>query len=109
MPDAAAGELQRQAQQGQLDSDVVRSVLDAAGHESPSRKRERPAGLSDRELEVLRLAARGLSNKQMAEALFVSPKTVGHHVQHIYDKIGVSTRVGATLFALQHGILEEAS
>ena len=49
----------------------------------------------------------GLSNRQMAEALFVSPKTVDHHIQHIYDKIGVSTRVGATLFALQHGLVED--
>ena len=67
----------------------------------------RPAGLSEREVEVLGLVIRGLSNRQIAEALFVSPKTVDHHIQHIYDKIGVSTRVGATLFALQHGLVED--
>jgi DNA-binding NarL/FixJ family response regulator len=43
----------------------------------------------------------------MADVLFISPKTVGHHVQHIYDKLGISTRVGATLFALQHGVIDE--
>jgi DNA-binding NarL/FixJ family response regulator len=57
----------------------------------------------------LRLAVQGLSNRQIGEALFVSPKTVGHHIQHIYDKIGVSTRVGATLFALQHGLIPHAA
>jgi DNA-binding CsgD family transcriptional regulator len=50
---------------------------------------------------------RGLSNRRMAEILFISPKTVGHHVEHIYDKLGVSTRVGATLFAIQHGLVPE--
>jgi DNA-binding NarL/FixJ family response regulator len=65
--------------------------------------------LSEREVEVLGLVIRGLTNRQMAEVLFVSPKTVDHHIQHIYDKIGVSTRVGATLFALQHGLVEGGS
>jgi DNA-binding NarL/FixJ family response regulator len=63
------------------------------------------AGLSEREVEVLRLLARGHSKKQIAELLFISEKTVGHHTQHIYMKIGVSTRAGATLFALQHDLL----
>jgi len=54
---------------------------------------------------VLRLLSRGLSNQQIAERLYISPKTVGHHVQHIYAKIGVSTRPGATMFAIQHGLL----
>jgi DNA-binding NarL/FixJ family response regulator len=86
----------------------VAAVLAATGHVPPPRKRELPAGLSEREVEVLRLAVRGLSNRQIAEALVVAPKTVGHHIQHIYDKIGVSTRVGATLFALQHGLVQDA-
>ena len=85
---------------------VVEAVLTAGGHPAPPIRSVRPAGLSEREVEVLRLVIRGLSNRQMAEALFVSPKTVDHHIQHIYDKIGVSTRVGATLFALQHGLVE---
>ena len=55
---------------------------------------------------MLTLAVRGLSNRQIADILVVSPKTVGHHLENIYSKIGVSTRVGATLFALQNGLVE---
>jgi len=108
-PEAAAEEVQRQARGGQLDGDAVKAVLAAAGHQLEPKRHERPAGLSEREVEVLCLAVTGLSNRQMGEALFVSPKTVGHHIQHIYDKIGVSTRVGATLFALHHGLAEQAA
>lgn len=108
-PEAAADAVRRQAQQGQLDEDAVSAVLVAAGHRTPPRKQELPAGLSEREAEVLRLAASGLSNRQMADDLFISPKTVDHHIQHIYNKIGVSTRVGATLFALEHGLVQEPS
>ena len=90
-----------------FDSVVVEAVLTANGHPAPPQRSVRPAGLSEREVEVLGLVIRGLSNRQMAEALFVSPKTVDHHIQHIYDKIGVSTRVGATLFALQHGLVKD--
>ncbi len=107
-PEAAAALVRRLAQAGQLDAEVVKALLVAAGHPAPRRVPELPGGLSDRELEVLRHIARGLSNRQMAETLFISPKTVGHHVQHIYEKIGVSTRVGATLFALQHGLVTDA-
>lgn len=106
--DAAAEEIRRQAREGVLDSDVVRAVLDAAGHRAPPRKRELPAGLTEREAEVLRLAVNGLSNRQMAEVLYVSPKTVGNHLQHIYEKIGVSSRVGATLFALKYDLGKDA-
>ena len=105
-PDAAAHDLRGDARRGRLDSEVVEAVLTAGGHSAPRRPSVRPAGLTEREVEVLGLVIRGLSNRQMAEALFVSPKTVDHHIQHIYDKIGVSTRVGATLFALQHGLVE---
>jgi HD-GYP domain-containing protein (c-di-GMP phosphodiesterase class II) len=102
----AAEALRSQVAAGQFDREVVDTVLQAAGHPPPTRKREWPVQLTDREIDVLRLAVRGLSNREMAEALVVSPKTVGHHIQHIYDKIGVSTRVGATLFALQHGLVD---
>jgi HD-GYP domain-containing protein (c-di-GMP phosphodiesterase class II) len=109
-PDAAADEISRLARGGQLDGDVAKALLVAAGHRSlPEMPDELPAGLSDREVEVLRLIVRGLSNRQMAQILFISPKTIGHHVQHIYDKVGVSTRVGATLFALQHGLVQETA
>jgi len=105
--DAAAESLRRDAQLGKFDPEVVDAVLVAGGHRQLSKRGERPAGLSQREVEVLGLVIRGLSNRQMAEVLFVSPKTVDHHIQHIYDKIGVSTRVGATLFALRHGLIED--
>jgi len=59
----------------------------------------------DREVDVLRLLARGATNAQMAAQLHLSPKTVGHHVAHVYDKLGVRTRAGATLAALQHDLL----
>ena len=68
-------------------------------------RRNRPAGLSEREVEVLRLLARGLSNRDMAERLYLSQDSVKHHVQHAYDKIGLSTRAGATLFAIEHALL----
>jgi DNA-binding NarL/FixJ family response regulator len=65
-------------------------------------------GLSEREVEVLRLLARGLSNRETAGQLFISKATVNHHVRHVDDTIGVSTRPAATLFAVQHGLLEPA-
>jgi len=106
-PEAAADETWLQVEHGRLDGDAVRAMLDGAGHAPAPRRRDPPAGLSEREVEVLRLMASGRSNREMAEVLFISPKTVGHHVQHIYDKLGISTRVGATLFALQHGVIDE--
>jgi DNA-binding NarL/FixJ family response regulator len=106
-PGLAAEEVRRQAGHGRLDRDVVEAVLAAAGHQPARTKRPLPAGLSEREVEVLCLAVRGLSNREIAEALFLAPKTVGHHLENIYGKIGVSTRVGATLFALQHGLVSE--
>ena len=76
---------------GRLDGDAVEAVLGAAGHRVP-RRREGPAGLTPREVEVLRLLARGLSNKEIAEQLVISPKTAGNHIEHIYAKIGASNR-----------------
>jgi HD-GYP domain-containing protein (c-di-GMP phosphodiesterase class II)/DNA-binding CsgD family transcriptional regulator len=107
-PEAAGEEIWTQVRGGGLDGDVVDALLAAAGQGERSGPRAGlPAGLSEREVEVLRLIVRGLSNRRMAEVLFISPKTVGHHVEHIYDKLGVSTRVGATLFAIQHGLVPE--
>ena len=103
----AADELERDARAGRLDPEAVAAVLAAAGQRSKPVQRERPAGLTEREVEVLRLIARGASNKVAAQQLGLSPKTVGHHVQHVYSKIGVSTRAGAALFAMEHDLLRE--
>ncbi len=66
---------------------------------------EWPAGLTDREVEILRLLARGLRRREMAAQLYLSEHTVRHHLEHIYNKVGVSARVGATLFAMEHNLL----
>jgi HD-GYP domain-containing protein (c-di-GMP phosphodiesterase class II) len=105
-PEEAAAELRAEVKAGRLDSDAVEAVLGAAGHRV-ARRREGPAGLTPREVEVLRLLARGLSNKQIAAKLVIAPKTVGNHIEHIYAKTGASKRAGAGLFAMQHGLLAE--
>jgi HD-GYP domain-containing protein (c-di-GMP phosphodiesterase class II) len=105
-PDDAAAELRADATAGRLDADVVAAVLTAAGHQV-ARRRERPSGLTAREVDVLRLLARGLSNKEIAATLVITPKTARNHVEHIYAKIGASTRVTASLYAMQHGLLPE--
>jgi HD-GYP domain-containing protein (c-di-GMP phosphodiesterase class II) len=102
----AASELRADVKAGRLDADAVEAVLGAAGHRV-MRRRDGPAGLTAREVEVLRLLARGMSNKAIAEKLVISPKTVGNHVEHIYAKIGASARAQASLFAMQHGLLPE--
>jgi HD-GYP domain-containing protein (c-di-GMP phosphodiesterase class II) len=105
-PEDAARELRDEVRSGRLDADAVDAVLGAAGHRV-ARRREGPAGLTQREVEVLVLVARGLSNKAIAAELVVSPKTVGHHIEHIYRKIGSSTRAAASLFAMQNGLLPD--
>jgi|DewCreStandDraft_5_1066085.scaffolds.fasta_scaffold00086_91 HD-GYP domain-containing protein (c-di-GMP phosphodiesterase class II) len=104
-PEVAARELRDEVRRGRLDGEAVNAVLQAAGHRV-RRQRAWPAGLSGREVEVLRLVARGFSNRQIARRLVIAEPTVAHHIQHLYAKIGVSTRAAATLFALQHALLE---
>jgi DNA-binding NarL/FixJ family response regulator len=92
------------ASQGLLCPDATRAILAGAGH-APSRGRpEHVAGLTDREVEVLRLVARGLTNKEIAVDLDISTKTAGHHLEHIFEKLGVSTRAAATMVALERGL-----
>jgi len=79
-------------------------VLAAAGHRS-RRRATWPSGLTDREVEVLRLIARGLSNREVANPLTITPKTAEHHIEHIYTKIGVSARASAALFAMEHDLI----
>jgi HD-GYP domain-containing protein (c-di-GMP phosphodiesterase class II) len=106
-PVDAASELRREVAAGRLDGQAVDAVLRAAGHRV-GRRREWPAGLTTREVEVLRLLARGLANKQIAERLVISTKTAGSHVEHIYTKIGVSNRAQASVFAMKHGLMADA-
>jgi len=108
-PADAAAELRRLESAGVLETRASRAVLVASGHGEPGaprRKRpQNPGGLSPREVDVLRLAARGLTARQIADQLFISPKTTDHHIQHIYNKIGVSTRAAAALWAIQQGVV----
>ena len=104
--DEAATELRAEVRAGRLATAAVDAVLEAAGHRVP-RRREALAGLTAREVEVLILLARGMSNKQIAERLVITPKTAGNHVEHIYAKIGASNRAAAAMFAVQHGLLPE--
>jgi HD-GYP domain-containing protein (c-di-GMP phosphodiesterase class II) len=105
----AAPELRRLVAQGVLEPRATHAVLAAAGHgdpATPERPRpQNPGGLSRREVDVLTLAARGLTTKEIADRLYISPKTADHHIQHIYDKIGVSTRAAAALWAMQHAVV----
>jgi HD-GYP domain-containing protein (c-di-GMP phosphodiesterase class II)/DNA-binding CsgD family transcriptional regulator len=103
----AADELHRMAAAGALDAEAARAVCDAAGIDHRPRRASAgwPAGLTDREVEVLRLLARGQSKKQVAASLVIAPGTVHTHTVHIYEKLGVSTRAGLALFAMEHGLV----
>src|SRR5579884_2841227 len=102
--DAAAATLQREVREGRLDPDAANAVLASAGHAPPRAGRELVAGLTERELFVLRLLAAGMATKQVAARLQIAPKTADNHIQSVYSKIGVSTRAGATLYAIEHGL-----
>lgn len=106
MSEAAAGAiLQDGVRDGRFDGDAVGAVLAAVAGRAWSARPVRPAGLSERQVAVLRLVAAGLSNKHIAQALGVSTRTAEHHVQDIYQKIGVSSRAAAALFAMEHQLL----
>jgi HD-GYP domain-containing protein (c-di-GMP phosphodiesterase class II) len=102
-PAQAAAALRQDVQSGRLDADAAGAVLAAGGQ--PVGRIARPAGLSEREAEVVGLLARGLQTKQIARALGISGKTTDRHIQNAYRKIGVSTRAAATVFAMQHGMV----
>ena len=99
----AASELRREARAGRHDADAVEAVLTAAGHES-SRRASFSAGLTAREVEVLRLVAQGRSNREIADELFIAPKTARNHVERVYAKLGVNNRTQATLAAIDRGL-----
>jgi HD-GYP domain-containing protein (c-di-GMP phosphodiesterase class II) len=102
----AAAQLTSDVVAGRLDGDAVSAVLSAAGHRVV-RRREGPAGLTAREVDVLRLLSQGLSAKQIGARLVISPKTARNHVEHIYAKIGASNRASASLFAMRHGLIPD--
>lgn len=104
--EAAATELRAEVRAGRLDGDAVAAVLGAAGHQQNVPRRELAGGLTDRELTVLRLIARGLPTKAVAARLGISPKTADNHIQNLYAKIGVATRAGAALYAVERGLIE---
>jgi HD-GYP domain-containing protein (c-di-GMP phosphodiesterase class II) len=108
LPSALAAErLRAAAVEGRLDPDAVSAVQAEAGQVAHGR-RISPAGLTRRQLEVLRLVAEGVSNPGIAERLVISRRTAEHHVQDVYLKIGASTRAGAALFAMEHGLLDRS-
>ena len=103
-PAARPGRVGEMVRAGTLEKRTVDAVLEAAGGLPLKLRQGHPAGLTDREVEVLRLIAKGQTNKEIAKALVITEKTAGHHVQHIYAKAGVSTRVGAAMFAMRHDL-----
>ncbi len=109
-PADAAGELRKLESDGVLEPRASRAVLVAAGHGEPhaatGKRQQNPGGLTRREVEVLRLAARGLTTQEISDRLYISPKTADHHIQHIYGKIRVSTRAAAALWAMQHAVIQ---
>jgi DNA-binding NarL/FixJ family response regulator len=113
-PEEIAATLEKEAATGRLERDAVHAVLETAGHrvarvralgsESDGGGRH-PGGLTNREVEVLRLVSRGLTNKEVAQKLEISARAVGHHLAHTYEKIGVTTRAAAAMFAMKNGIV----
>jgi DNA-binding CsgD family transcriptional regulator len=89
-----------------LDAECVEALARVASPEASATGAAPPAGLSAREIDVLRLVASGLTVKEAAAKLFVSPHTARHHLEHAYEKIGVTSRAGAVLFAIEHGLVK---
>jgi putative nucleotidyltransferase with HDIG domain len=100
----AAAALRGEIGAGRIDAEAAKAVLAAAGHKVAVKKTEHLAGLTNRELDILRLAAAGLTIKAIGQRLGIAPKTVDNHLQSLYAKIEVKTRAGATLFAIEHGL-----
>lgn len=101
--DEAAKIIQREANEGRLDPRVVDAM--STSYTRTARPQPNVAGLSRRQLEVLRLVARGMTNKEIAASLNISVRTAGHHLEHTFVRIGVTNRAAATLFAFQNGLI----
>ena len=102
---AAATKLRAAVKEGKLCPDAVEAVLTAAGQPARRTSSTRLAGLTAREIEVLRLIAAGDTAKEAARKLDIAPKTADNHIQSLYSKISVTTRAGAALFALEQGLV----
>jgi DNA-binding CsgD family transcriptional regulator len=103
-PAAAGAVLRAAVRAGHLDPNAVHAVM--AGAEGSTRRRPRPpGGLTQRQVQVLRVLAAGLSNRAIGERLGISSRTAEHHVQDVYARIGVTSRAAAALFAMEHGLL----
>jgi HD-GYP domain-containing protein (c-di-GMP phosphodiesterase class II)/DNA-binding CsgD family transcriptional regulator len=107
LPEVAARELRNEVEAGRLDREAVNAVLECAGLRRLTARGGWPAGLTDREVDVLRQVAQAKPNKAIAQALVISEETVRNHVRHIYEKIGVSSRAGAALFAMEHDLIRK--
>ncbi|GAC1507231.1 MAG: 3'3'-cGAMP-specific phosphodiesterase [Candidatus Dormibacteraceae bacterium] len=105
--ESAAREMAAEVQAGRLDREAVGAVLAGAGHEAKRPRATWPAGMTEREVDVLRLVAAAKPNKEIASLLFISNETVKNHVRHIYEKIGRSTRAGAALFAMENDLIRK--
>ena len=103
-PGAAAEALLAEVSAGRMPRDAARLVLDSAGHRREASQSALPDGLTTREAEVLRQLAHGLSTKEIARKLSVSPKTVDNQTQSIYRKIGTKSRTAAALYAMENAI-----
>ena len=103
---AAAAKLRSAVRDGKLCPEAVEAVLACAGQPARRDVTERLAGLTPREIEVLRLIAAGRTAKEAARELEIAPKTADNHIQSLYSKIGVSTRAGAALYALERGLVQ---
>jgi HD-GYP domain-containing protein (c-di-GMP phosphodiesterase class II) len=100
----------RQLDQEPLDPDIVAALRRCLGERTAlasAPPRVQPAGLTEREVEVLRLAARGITRREIGCRLAISENTVRHHLEHVYNKTGTANRVSATLFAMEHGLLAD--
>ena len=103
---AAAAKLRSAVRDGKLCPEAVEAVLACAGQPARRDVTERLAGLTPREIEVLRLIAAGRTAKEAARELDIAPKTADNHIQNLYSKIGVTTRAAAALYALERGLLQ---
>ncbi len=100
----AADTMAAEVRDGRLERAATEAVL-AASDLGLARRLPNPGELSDREVDVLRLVARGATNKDVGRDLGITAKTVAHHVAHVYDKLGVRSRAGAALYAADHGLV----